>query len=121
MQPFQLSLGGAEVPLERVLRRVVSGLVELAVKEHDRGVAQALAPLVALASITGSADLLGTLPAIAHDPTASTYLNMIVVAAASVATKVRRLQGIVRLDQTETPPGPDRPVLNMERSTTPRN
>jgi len=46
---------------------------------------------------------------------------MIVAAAASVATKVARLQRIVRLDQTETPIGPDKPVLNMERSTTPRN
>jgi len=75
----------------------------------------------ALAPITGGEDLLGTLPTIAHDPTASAYLNMIVAAATSVATKVARLQGIVRLDQTETPIGPNRPVLNMERSTTPRN
>ena len=113
------SLAGAAIDRFRLAVRQRTAETEGARMEGALLVARTVAHDInnALAPITGGADLLGTLPTIAHDPTASAYLNMIVAAADSVATKVARLQGLVRLDQTETPLGPDRPMLNMERST----
>jgi PAS domain S-box-containing protein len=73
----------------------------------------------ALAPLTGFSDLLSAVPAVARDPKASTYAKLINDAAAAMAGKVTRLQRIVRLEQDTITLGPDRPVLDLERSTEP--
>ena len=70
----------------------------------------------ALAPIVGYAELLGTLPAVRHDLTARTYAAQIGESATSAAHLVLRLQRIVRLEETPSPLGPDKPLLDLDRS-----
>jgi len=122
-------IGEADVPAIALLGRHAGGalsLLRLRSRGQDRVrldaallVSRAVAHEInnALSPIIGGADLLGTVPAVASDPAASAYLKMIVDAAGDVASKVRRLQRIVRVEQTEALLGPGRPVLDLERST----
>jgi PAS domain S-box-containing protein len=71
----------------------------------------------AISPIMGGADLLRLLPAVDGDARASAYLRLIEHAAAEAAAKVRRLQGIVRLEELPSPLGEDLPILDVERST----
>jgi PAS domain S-box-containing protein len=71
----------------------------------------------ALSPIGGFAELLTNDPVVASSPRAATYATLIAHAAADMAGKVRRLQGLVRLEQTESPMGADLPILDLERST----
>jgi len=122
-------IGEADVPAIALLGRHAGGalsLLRLRSRGQDRVrldaallVSRAVAHEInnAFSPIIGGADLLGTVPAVASDPAASAYLKMIVDAAGDVASKVRRLQRIVRVEQTEALLGPGRPVLDLERST----
>jgi signal transduction histidine kinase len=70
----------------------------------------------ALAPILGYAELLSTMPEVARNPTAAAYARSIEEAAASCADLVLRLQRIVRLEETPSPLGPDKPILDLDRS-----
>jgi len=72
----------------------------------------------ALAPVTGFAELLAADLASGRGSQATVYAKLIVEGAADVARKVRRLQGIVRLEETAAPLGASRPLLDMDRSTT---
>jgi GAF domain-containing protein len=71
----------------------------------------------ALSPITGFADLLAMRPSVAADAQAAQYAARVAEAAESVADKVHRLQQIIRLEETASPLGPDRPILDLDRST----
>ena len=70
-----------------------------------------------LAPISGYADLLATIPEVAGNPTALTFLETIQSAISQTAAKVRRLQRIIRLEETESPLNPEEPMLDLDRST----
>lgn len=74
----------------------------------------------ALSPITGFAELLLRTPAVVSDPTATSFVDSINTAVDEAAEKVRRLQRITRLEAVESPLGPDRPVLDVERSIQPK-
>ena len=73
----------------------------------------------ALAPIVGYAELLAALPEVANCPTAASYTRQISDAAATAAALVLRLQRIVRLEETPSPLGPDKPLLDLDRSAPP--
>ena len=70
----------------------------------------------ALSPIVGYAELLAMLPAVRSNPTARSYAALIGESAASAAHLVQRLQRIVRLEETPSPLGPDKPLLDLDRS-----
>jgi signal transduction histidine kinase len=70
----------------------------------------------ALSPIVGYAELLGMLPAVRRDPTARSYATLIGESASNAAELVQRLQRIVRLEETPSPLGPDKPLLDLDRS-----
>ena len=70
----------------------------------------------ALSPIVGYAELLGMLPAVRRDPTARSYATLIGESASHAAELVHRLQRIVRLEETPSPLGPDKPLLDLDRS-----
>ena len=70
----------------------------------------------ALSPVTGFAELLSVDPTVARNPRLLTYARAIGEGAEQVAEKVRRLQRIVRLEETESSLGPNQPVLDLERS-----
>lgn len=124
------TIGEADLPAIALLGRYAGGaLTLLRLRERDEIrsrldgallVARTVAHEInnALAPISGGADLLGTLPALQEQPAAA-YLKMIVDASAQAAARVRRLQRIVRLEETVSPLGPERPILDLDRSTEP--
>ena len=67
--------------------------------------------------MVGFAELLAGRASILRDPIAATYVTAIRTAADDTAERVRRLQHITRLERVESPLGPDRPLLDLERST----
>jgi nitrogen-specific signal transduction histidine kinase len=73
----------------------------------------------ALSPVMGYAEMLATHPSVAGDRAAQGYANAILKGAEEVAQIVQRLQRIARLEQVESPLGPDRPILDLERSTAP--
>jgi signal transduction histidine kinase len=72
----------------------------------------------ALSPVLGYADLLALSPAVAAEPALRDQVTHIALAAEEVADKVRKLQSIVRLEEQRSPLGPDRPILDLDRSTT---
>ncbi len=70
----------------------------------------------ALAPIVGYAELLSVMPDLAGNTTAGTYVGLIGEAATICADLVQRLQRIVRLEETPSPLGPDKPILDLDRS-----
>ena len=70
----------------------------------------------ALSPIVGYAELLGMLPPVRRDPTARSYATLIGESASNAADLVQRLQRIVRLEETPSPLGPDKPLLDLDRS-----
>ncbi|HET7771976.1 MAG TPA: GAF domain-containing protein, partial [Chloroflexota bacterium] len=70
-----------------------------------------------ISPVVGFAELLASRESISRDPIAATYVAAIRTAADDTADRVRRLQLITRLERVESPLGPDRPVLDLERST----
>ncbi|MBI3973772.1 MAG: GAF domain-containing protein [Chloroflexi bacterium] len=75
----------------------------------------------ALMPISGFAELLMLRPTVVNDPTVATYVELIRQAGDDIAAKVQQLQRIIRLEEDTSVLGPDRPVLDLERSTTPRS
>ena len=74
----------------------------------------------ALTPVAGFAELLSLRPEISRDATLAACVKMIGDAAEDAAQLVRRLQRIVRLEETaESPLGPHLPVLDLDRSTAP--
>lgn len=71
----------------------------------------------ALSPVVGYAELLSVHPAVAADPTACKYAQLIVEAGDQVAQKVHRLERIVRLEERPSVLGPDRPLLDLDRSS----
>jgi GAF domain-containing protein len=71
----------------------------------------------ALSPIVGYAELLGQRPGVAADPPAAEFARLIGEAAEDAASKVSRLQRIVRLREEPSPLGEDQPILDMEGST----
>ena len=70
----------------------------------------------ALAPVVGYAELLAMLPGVRENPTARSYAAQIGEAAGCAAELVQRLQRIVRLEETPSPLGPDKPILDLDRS-----
>ena len=70
----------------------------------------------ALSPIVGYAELLTMLPGVRDNSTARSYADLIGESASSAAELVQRLQRIVRLEETPSPLGPDKPLLDLERS-----
>ena len=70
----------------------------------------------ALAPVVGYAELLSVMPDVARSPTANTYVRSISEGATLCADLVQRLQRIVRLEETPSPLGPDKPLLDLDRS-----
>ena len=70
----------------------------------------------ALSPIVGYAELLAMLPSVRNDPTARSYAALIAESATGAAQLVQRLQRIVRLEETPSPLGPDKPLLDLDRS-----
>ena len=70
----------------------------------------------ALSPIVGYAELLTILPGVRDNPTARSYAGLIGESAGSAAEIVKRLQRIVRLEETPSPLGPDQPLLDLDRS-----
>jgi GAF domain-containing protein len=70
----------------------------------------------ALAPVGGYADLLALSPAVSGDPALASYAQRIQEATEAAAERIRLLNGIVRLEQDASCLGPDRPLLNLERS-----
>ena len=70
----------------------------------------------ALAPIVGYAELLAMLPSVRADPTARSYAALISESAGVAADLVQRLQRIVRLEEAPSPLGPDKPLLDLDRS-----
>jgi PAS domain-containing protein len=73
----------------------------------------------ALVPMGGFAELLTLRPAVRADPQADAYARSIVNGTQEMAAQVRRLQRIVRLEEDSSVLGPDRPVLDINRSVTP--
>ena len=71
----------------------------------------------ALAPITGYAELLAMSPTVAADERMVAFARRILWASTDVAAKVKQLQQIIRLEEVESPLGPDLPLLDLERST----
>jgi GAF domain-containing protein len=71
----------------------------------------------AMAPIVGYAELLSLSPVVAADEKMVAFARRILWASTDVAEKVKQLQKIIRLEETESPLGPDQPVLDLERST----
>ena len=70
----------------------------------------------ALAPIVGYAELLSMLASVRSDPTARSYTALISESATVAAELVQRLQRIVRLEEAPSPLGPDKPLLDLDRS-----
>ena len=71
----------------------------------------------AMAPITGYAELLSLSPVVASDEKMVGFARRILWASTDVAAKVKLLQKIIRLEETESPLGPDQTLLDLERST----
>jgi hypothetical protein len=67
--------------------------------------------------VVGFAVLLAGRESLMRDSIAATYVAAIRAAADDTARRVRRLQHITRLERVDSPLGPDRPVLDLERSS----
>lgn len=70
-----------------------------------------------LGKIVGFGDLLALHPAIVRDAVLAEYARVIGEAGTHAAEQVSRLQRLIRLEETPSPLGPDRPVLDLQRST----
>ena len=70
----------------------------------------------ALSPIVGYAELLSMLPGVRDNATARSYAALIGESASAAAELVQRLQRIVRLEETPSPLGPDKPLLDLDRS-----
>jgi len=70
----------------------------------------------ALAPVVGYADLLALQPEVMRNVTVAAFVSLIQEAAANTTTLVQRLQRIVRLEEVDSPLGPGKPILDMERS-----
>ena len=70
----------------------------------------------ALSPIVGYAELLDMLPSVRNEPTARSYVALISESATVAADLVQRLQRIVRLEEAPSPLGPDKPLLDLDRS-----
>lgn len=120
----------ADLELASALASLASGAIERARLEAERAaharldaallVARTVAHEInnALSPVTGYAELLLLSPAVAQDVTRASYTRAILQASADVAEKVQRLQRIIRLEEAPSPLGADKPVLDMQRSTT---
>jgi PAS domain S-box-containing protein len=73
----------------------------------------------ALSPVMGYAELLADRPAVEGDAVAREYARAIVASAAQAAETVLRLQRISRLEEMDSPLGPDKPILDLERSIAP--
>lgn len=71
----------------------------------------------ALSPVVGYAELLATLPQVRDNPTARSYATLIGESAGTAGEILQRLQRIVRLAETPSPLGRDKPLLDLERST----
>lgn len=73
----------------------------------------------ALGVVVGSADLLAGRPMIAADGDVAADVALIIEAAERATAIVRRLQRIIRLEEVPSVLGPDRPLLDLDRSVAP--
>ncbi len=73
----------------------------------------------ALSPVAGFAELLSLRPEIARDPSSAAYVRLIAGAAEEMAATIQRLSRIVRLEEDRQLLGPEQPVLDLERSTSP--
>jgi PAS domain S-box-containing protein len=73
----------------------------------------------ALVPVSTYAELMETMPTITRDSKALTYTKEILAGARSAAEHVRNLQRIIRLEELPSDLGPDRPLLDVARSTVP--
>jgi hypothetical protein len=72
----------------------------------------------ALTPVLGNLELLALTSAVARDPDAADFVAKIRTAARHLGERVSRLQRIVRVSVApESPLGPDRPFLDLDRST----
>lgn len=71
----------------------------------------------AMAPITGYAELLSLNPVVAADEKTVGFARRILWASTDVAAKVKLLQRIIRLEETESSLGSDFSLLDLERST----
>ena len=108
----------AEVALARAALATQDGAAQAARLDGALLVARTAAHQLnnALSPIVGYAELLSLLPAVRSDPTARTYATLIGESAAGASNLVQRLQRIVRLEETPSPLGPDKPLLDLDRS-----
>ncbi len=70
----------------------------------------------ALSPVAGFAELLALAPEVAQVPRLTTFARLIGEGAQRATQAVARLQRIIVLEETESPLGPDRPVLDLDRS-----
>ena len=105
--------------LAEAQRRATEGERERARLDGALLVARTVAHEVnnALAPIGGFAELLAIAPAVARDPTLAAYATLIVQAVENAAGKVRQLNRIVRLEESDIGLGSGQPVLDLDRST----
>jgi GAF domain-containing protein len=70
----------------------------------------------ALAPVGGFAELLSLAPAVAQDAVLASYARLIQDATQTAAAKIRRLNALVRLEETPSVLGEGRPLLDLDRS-----
>jgi CheY-like chemotaxis protein len=73
----------------------------------------------ALGLTSGYAELLAGHPAVASDPELSGYVAEILKGTAQAAERVGRFQRVTRLEETPSPLGEGRPLLDLDRSVAP--
>lgn len=123
------SLDEADLPPMELLGRQAGGAVaglrlRLADRERNRLdgallVARTAAHAInnALGLTTGYAELLAAHPAVLADPVLRQYVQEVLAGAQLAAERLERFQHVTRLEETPSPLGADRPVLDLDRST----
>ncbi|HEY3078537.1 MAG TPA: response regulator [Chloroflexota bacterium] len=123
------SIGEIDVPALELLGRLAGGALaaqrlrsgELERARLDgalllaRTAAHELSTALGLAA--GYADLIAVHPVVSGDPVLSEYVQEAQQGAADAARTLSRLQHVIRLEETPSPLGADKHVLDLDRST----
>jgi signal transduction histidine kinase len=123
------SIGESDVPALELLGRLAGGALaaqRLRAGERERArldgalllartAAHELSTALGLAA--GYADLIAVHPSVAADPVLSEYAQEAQRGAADAARTLSRLQHVIRLEETPSPLGADKHVLDLDRST----
>jgi DNA-binding response OmpR family regulator len=127
------SLDEADLPPMELLGRQAGGAVaglrlRLADRERNRLdgallLARTAAHAInnALGLTTGYAELLAAHPSVASNAVLWQYVQEVLTGAQLAAERLERFQHVIRLEETPSPLGADRPVLDLDRSTAPES